>query len=127
MSYIVKVPDDLIGTVVGTGHCVSLVQSLGGLPHTSLWRRGAKVRGMALARGTVIATFGPDGRYENKTDGSSHAAVLEGEEDVGLAVIDQWHGQSVHRRIIRFKDGAGPAVNDGDRFHVVEIAPTTEA
>jgi hypothetical protein len=102
------------------GHCVGFLQVVGKLPHTSQWRRGAKVRGVALAPGTCIATFGPDGRYENRTDGASHAAVLVGEEDVGLAVIDCWAGHPVARRILRWRDGSGDACNDGDQFYVIE-------
>ena len=124
MSFMVINAAQYLGRTFDNGHCVRFVQMTGNVPHTSTWRRGAKVRGTALGRGTVIATFGgTPPRYENRTDGSSHVAVLEGEEDVGLAVIDCWVGQPVARRIIRFRDGSGSAVNDGDQFYVVE---TTE-
>ena len=71
----------------------------------------------------IIATFGQDGRYANATDGSSHAAVFLHETSEAIEVWDQWQGQPVHRRMIRFRGGQGPAANDGDRFFVVETAP----
>jgi hypothetical protein len=102
---------------------VRLVQAATEVGHTSAWRRGPKVRGSGAPKGTIIATFGGNPpRYENDTTGKSHAAILVGEEDVGLAVIDCWVGQPVARRVIRFKDGAGPPMNDGDRYYVVETA-----
>jgi hypothetical protein len=39
----------------------------------------------------------------------------------GLLVLDQWRGQPVHQRVIRYRGGQGDAVNDGDRFYVIEI------
>jgi hypothetical protein len=109
------------GHVVGNGHCVPFVQQAGGVPHTSKWRRGQKVRGSGVEPGTVIATFDGDGRYANAVDGSSHVAVLIAETEDGLLVADQWIGQPVHQRTIRFRGGSGNAVNDGDQFHVIEF------
>jgi hypothetical protein len=78
------------------------------------------VRGSNAARGTVIATFGGEPpRYQNRTDGSSHVAVLVAEEAGGLRVWDQWRGQPVHQRTIFFRGGQGRKVNDGDAYHVV--------
>lgn len=115
------------GRVIGNGHCVALVREAGGVPHTSQWRRGPKARGGSLAAGTVIATFGGDPpRYQNRTDGTSHAAVFAAEEAGGLRVWDQWAGQPVHSRLIRFRGGQGRPVNDGDAFHVVTVE-TAEA
>lgn len=109
------------GQVVGDGQCVRFCQAaVPGLPHTSQWRRGAKVKGGNIEPGTVIATFGASGKYENKTDGSSHAAILVAEEAGGLRVWDQWVGRPVAERLIFYRGGAGRAVNDGDRFFVVE-------
>ncbi|HSR78776.1 MAG TPA: BPSL0067 family protein [Xanthobacteraceae bacterium] len=107
------------GKVVDNGHCVRLAQVHGNAPHTSHWRRGSKVRGGNVVPGTVIATFSPAGRYQNRTDGASHAAVFVAEEPAGLRVWDQWRGQPVHQRTIRFRGGQGRASNDGDAFHVV--------
>lgn len=110
------------GKAVDTGHCVRFVQvTTPGLPHTSYWRRGRKVRGGSVPAGTVIATFGPDGRYSNRVDGSAHAAVLLAEQADGLRVLDQWTGHPVQQRVIRFHGGTGSAVNDGDQFYVVEV------
>ena len=68
----------------------------------------------------AIATFDPDGRYGNHTDGRSHAAIFMEQVDDGLLVWDQWHDQPVHQRVIRFRGGEGRWVNDGDRFFVIE-------
>ena len=119
MSWTIPNPERYSGKVVANGQCVRFVQEVGGMPHTSHWRRGAKVRGSHPPKGTVIATFDPNGRYGNHTDGRSHAAVFVGEQQAGLDVWDQWSGQPVHQRLIRFRGGAGKKVNDGDAFHVV--------
>jgi hypothetical protein len=115
-------PEFFAGQVVGNGHCVAFVRTAGALPHTSLWRRGDRVRLMApgdLPKGLVIATFDPDGRYGNHTDGRSHVAVLLARQDDGLLVYDQWVGHPVAQRLIRYKGGQGDAVNDGDAYAVV--------
>ena len=78
-----------LGTVVGDGHCVALVQICSSVGHTSGWRRGDLVRGSYPPAACIIATFNEDGRYANATDGSSHAAILLGEEVNGLLVQDQ--------------------------------------
>jgi hypothetical protein len=119
--FIAPNPDFYLGQSVDTGHCVRFCQvAAPGLPHTSYWRRGPQVRGGKVAPGTVIATFGPDGRYTNRVDGSAHAAVLISDNKDGLLVWDQWVGHPVQQRVIRFRGGQGQAVNDGDVFFVVE-------
>jgi hypothetical protein len=55
-------------------------------------------------------------------DGSSHAAIYISQDDEGIRVWDQWVGQPVHERLIRFRGKTGNAVNDGDAFHVIELA-----
>ncbi len=122
MSWKANNPHKHVGKVIDTGHCVRLAQVAADMPHTSQWRRGAKVRGGNIPSGIVIATFDPGGHYENNTDGSSHAAILLSETPGGLRVIDQWVGHPVAERTIRFKGGDSKAVNDGDQFHVVEPA-----
>ena len=83
----------LQGTSVGNGHCVAYVRQVSGLPHTSLWRRGERVRAANPPEGTPIATFGGEPpRYENRTDGASHAAILIAVRVDGLQVWDQWIG-----------------------------------
>ena len=114
----------LKGQMVGNGQCVTFVHAVIATPPASLWHRGAKVKGnMALVPGTVIATFDQNGRYGNHMDGSSHAAIYLGQTAIGIQVLDQWNGrtkQPVHERLIRFKNGHGKAVDDGDRFDVAE-------
>ena len=122
MPFIVDGAADHAGAVVGNGHCVRFLQVVGGVPHTSTWRKGASARDGALAPGTAIATFDPDGSYGNHLDGRSHAAVLERVQANGLMVWDQWVGHPVARRLLRFRNGEGLAVNDGDRFYVIEPA-----
>jgi hypothetical protein len=121
MTWTAAKPEDYAGRVVGNGHCVIYVQQAAGAPHTSQWRRGDLVRQAVVAPGTAIATFDPDGRYGNHTDGRSHAAILITRQDGGLLVWDQWVGHPVATRVIRFKGGAGDAVNDGDRYHVIVV------
>jgi len=111
------------GKVIGNGHCVPFVREVTGLPATAAWRRGDPVQGSDVASGTAIATFDPNGRYGNHTDGRSHAAIfLTEHSDGSIEVLDQWVGQSVHQRTIRNRRGAGDAVNDASRFYVVELA-----
>lgn len=112
-------PHRFIGQTIGNGHCVPLVQQIAGVPHTSHWRRGVKVRGSEVPFGTVIATFDLTDRYANATDGSSHVAVLLKQLPEGLRVFDQWLGQPAHSRTVRFRGGEGKPANDGDAYHVV--------
>ena len=84
---------------------------------------GALARGNStIQAGTAIATFGSEGTYTNSTDGTSHAAIYMGQNDAGLQVWDQWKGQPVHQRTIRFQGGAPGVhpVNDGDAFYVID-------
>ena len=120
MSWIAKTPEAYQGQAVGSGHCVAFVQAAAVAPHTSQWRRGAKVRGGSVATGTAIATFDPSDRYGNHTDGRSHACILVAEEAGGLRVWDQWTGHPVQQRVIRWRGGQGTANNDGDGFCVIE-------
>jgi len=53
-------------TVVGDGHCVSLIKQCSGAPNTSHWRPGPLVNESDVAKGTIIATF-QNGRYPNRT------------------------------------------------------------
>lgn len=109
------------GKIVGSGHCVPFVQLVAELPTTNRWRRGDPVQGAGFAPGTAIGTFGPDGRYTNRTDGSAHCAILLAEHDDGsLTVWDCWLGQPVHQRVIRNRQGRGDAVDDSSRFYAIE-------
>jgi hypothetical protein len=131
------------GQVHGNGHCVALVQALAGAPHTSLWRPGPLVwlagldaRGRpggaraVLAAGTAIATFSgppPGGRYENATDGRSHAALFlawQGEAvdaDGGMWVWDQWRGSPAARRLVRQRAAGATAANRADAYRVITL------
>jgi hypothetical protein len=121
MPHLARGHDRHLGKEVGDGHCVALVHECSGLPPTRQWRRGDPVRGSNCAPGTVVATFDPDGSYGNHLDGRSHVAILLAENSDGLLVIDQWLNQPVHQRVVRFRGGAGDAVNDADRYYVVEL------
>jgi hypothetical protein len=125
---------ELRGQTVGNGHCVAYVRAVAGLPHTSHWRAGERIRDTdpPVEEGTPIATFGPGGRYENRTDGASHAAILIAIQPDGLQVWDQWvgrtmPGQGVQQRFIPFRGGKGKAVDDGDAYRVIELAETADA
>ena len=83
---------------------------------------GRKVQGdPAIPRGTAIAKFEADGTYTNKS--GSHAAIYLSQDETGIRVYNQWRGQPVHKRLIRFEGGAGSKQgrksNDGKRFAVI--------
>lgn len=120
-QWIAKDPHAGLGTVVGSGHCMAHVQQLHGVPHSSRLRRGERVRDMAdPPRGLIIATFGGNPpRYQNRTDGTSHIAVLVSRNTDGLLAIDQWQGKPVGERVIRYRGGNGTPVNDGDAYYAV--------
>ena len=121
MSFIASDPHIWLGKVIGSGHCVALIQQATRVPHTSQWKAGDTVVGNAeLTPGTAIATFDPDGTYGNHTDGRSHAAIFMGHESQGIRVVDQWQGRPTAPRIIATRHGRGPAVDDATRYHVIE-------
>ena len=123
MAYIANSPEASSGKVIGNGQCVGFVQQASGAPLTAHWKRGHKAKGdAAIQKGTAIATFDANGKYTNSTDGTSHAAIYVGQNAQGLQVWDQWLGQPVHQRTIRFQAGASGVkpVNDGDAFYVID-------
>ena len=127
MSFIASNPGSFNGQVIGSGQCVAFVQAAAGAPNTAKWKQGARVRAnSSLPAGTAIATFDAYGRYANKTDGSSHAAIYVKQDGNALHVWDQWSGQAVHVRPIQFR-GGGKAVNDGDQYCVIEPRPELPA
>lgn len=125
MPYIANLAEanGLRGQLVGNGQCVTLVHAVVSTPPASLWHKGDRVKGnRTISPGTVIATFDSDGRYGNHVDGRSHAAIYLGQDLTGIRVLDQWNGhtrQPVHERVIRFRNGLGTKVNDGDAYYVV--------
>jgi hypothetical protein len=125
MPFVAVCPEQYFGQIVGSGQCVDFVRTaMNGLPPTNEWFEGRRVwQAGWLASGTAIATFGPDGRYKNQTDGSSHAAIfLDADEKGGITVLDQWINHPVARRVIRAKGGKGPPCDDADAFAVIETA-----
>lgn len=116
-------PDAYLGEVVGNGHCVPFVQAVAGLPPTAAWSPGAWVQGnRKIPAGTPIATFEKDGTYTSRT--GNHAAIYISQDRTGLWVYDQWRGQPVHKRLIRFEGGlgkqSGSKSNDGTSYRVIE-------
>jgi hypothetical protein len=120
MAYVSTTHDRYLGKSVGTGHCVPFVREACGAPHTSHWKQGELVRTSQCIKGTAIATFDPGGIYGNHTDGRSHAAILLAINSDGLLVMDCWLGQLIQQRTIRYRNGIGDPVNDGDAFYVIE-------
>jgi hypothetical protein len=121
--YVAARPEAFEGRVIGAGHCVEFVKAAAGAPPTVAWQGGPAVRGNPhIARGTAIATFEPDGSYTSET--GNHAAIYLYQDERGIWVYDQWQGQPVHRRLIRFEGGSGAKrgnkSNDGRRFAVIE-------
>lgn len=121
--YVASRPEAFEGRVVGAGHCVDFVKASAGVPRTAAWQEGAEVRGNPhIARGTAIATFESDGSYTSVS--GNHAAIYLYQDDRGIWVYDQWQGQPVQKRLIRFEGGSGSKwgskSNDGMRFAVIE-------
>ena len=81
---------------VGNGFCVPLVQLTTAVGHTSTWRAGRKLNAKPRAdvkRGTVIATFNAEGRYDSKDRGNHAAFFVEyatqhGHD--GIVIYDQY-------------------------------------
>jgi hypothetical protein len=121
MPFVATHPERYHGTVVGNGHCVAYVREVAGLPPTRYWRRGDPVAATDVARHTAGATFDPGGKYANKSDGSSHAAIFQRQHGAGISVWDQWLGHPVSQRVIRWKDGVGDAADDASRYYCIEI------
>jgi hypothetical protein len=121
--YIAARPEAFEGRMVGAGYCVDFVKAAAGVPRTAAWQEGAEVReNPHIARGTAIATFESDGSYTSES--GNHAAIYLHQDDRGIWVYDQWRGQPVHKRLIRFEGGSGSKwgskSNDGRRFAVIE-------
>lgn len=119
MAYVCSNPESYQGKVVGDGQCVALVQRAAGVPHTSTWQPGARVKDAAsIPVGTAIATF-INGVYPNNDHGN-HAALYISHDSYGIKVWDQWKGKAVSKRTIAYKEGDNDPSNDGDFFYVIE-------
>lgn len=115
--------------LVGSHHCVALVQEYAKAPQAELWKQGTLVRTTKdISKGTAIATF-VNGKYPNKKTGN-HAALFISQDNAGIKVMDQWKGDpnkpTVSVRTIRFKGakkGGGlvePLSNNGDAYYIIE-------
>lgn len=111
--------------LVGTEHCVALIQECAKAPHTSHWREGSKVKGnVVLTPGTAIATF-VKGKYPNQAHGN-HAAIYVTQDTVAIYVLDQWKGKSsisIRPLFFKGKNKNGSYVdpsNNGDAFSIIE-------
>ena len=126
MPFLARSPESFLGQSVGSGQCVAFVEACAGCPPTSHWVRGRAVRNdPTIPYGSAIATFSPEGLYTNSTDGSSHAAIYLGQDAKGLRVLDQWSGQPVHARTIRFPGPSAPPpapANSANCFFLIELA-----
>lgn len=120
--FVATQPEEFLNQLVGNGECVAFVQKASSAPQTLAWRRGELVKGnTAVERGTAIATFDPNGRYGNHTDGSSHAAIYLRQDQSGLIVLDQFTRPEAHpvqERTLHFDDARIPA-NNGNVFFVI--------
>ena len=75
------------------------------------------------ARSRTAAAGTPTASYTPET--GNHAAVYLSQDRTGIRVYDQWTGQPVHQRVIRFEGGrgagSGSKSNDGKLFRVVVV------
>lgn len=115
-------------------------------PRVADWVRGARVKGNALPRGTVIAIFDSNGCYVGQSKhkykglGIAHTALYVGQSEQGIEVVHQFGGTPPKGSLIRFGGGwikghrsGVSAVNtsekgiqpedDADNYHVVELRP----
>lgn len=101
---------------VGTGECVSLVQTyVPEIGNTSTWRPGPNVKSLdddILPPGTVIATFW-NKTYPSRS-GGNHAAFYLGHNEKGIQVVEQWRGSSP-------KEAKSKRSPDGIQFRGVKI------
>jgi hypothetical protein len=125
MPYIASDPKRYAGSSVGDGQCVAYVRAASGAPHALAWTKGASVKEAGnLFPGTVIATFDANGKYGNRKDGTSHAAIFLRMTAGGIVVLDQWVTRGVrqpaHERMIRFNNPGAKKINSGDAYFVVD-------
>ncbi|MFZ4876799.1 BPSL0067 family protein [Janthinobacterium sp. Mn2066] len=111
--------------VVGSRHCVALVQEYAGAPATAHWRQGAAVAGnTTLTPGTAIATFA-GGRHGSH---GHHAALYVRQGINGIIIVDQWQAASKSKISLRLIQSQGQdqrghyrqARDNADAFFVIE-------
>ena len=124
----IKMGVDKAYTNFAGAQCAALVQNvplLGGgtVPHTTTWRRGAKVKDLAwdeIAEGTVIATFTEEGLYPLER---RHTAIYLSHDKNSILVIDQYVDRPYAKvRPLPFRGGTTRAVDNGDFYWVVETS-----
>lgn len=128
MPYIYSNVAELKGRpVVGSRHCVALVQYYARAPVTANWREGEAVLGNAIIKpGTAIATF-VRGRYPNRPHGN-HAALFIGQAIGGIYIADQWKADGKTEISVRLIRSQGKdkrcnyihASDNADAFSVIE-------
>lgn len=103
------------GIYVGESHeCVAVVKHFAKAPQTTIWKKGARVKGNNSIRpGTAIATFDSRGKYHG------HAAIYINQTAAGINVYDQWKGRPLSSRTIFFNRHEYIS-NDGEQFYVIE-------
>lgn len=118
------------GEVVGNGECVDYIkENTPGLKgtRTSQWKPGPSIKDRldSLKPGTAIGSFSEDGRWGNQS-GTNHAAhFLSAEKDpqgnpISIRVRDQYRGQSVGERTIRFDNKNTPS-NNAYRYSIIQL------
>jgi hypothetical protein len=89
---------------------------------SSRWQRERHGPRLASPGAPPSPRSNSDGSYTNES--GNHAAIYLYQDERGIWVYDQWQGQPVHKRLIRFKSGSGgkrgSKSNDGRRFAVIE-------
>jgi hypothetical protein len=109
------------GKLYGNGQCPQICQLHGGVPHSSTWVEGPKVRGnIGIPRGAAIATF-IGGRYPSHAHGNHVAIYIEQDEVTGVRVFDQWKGKKsgAGYRWLKWGDGVSDRSNDGAAMSVI--------
>ncbi|ORF07278.1 hypothetical protein BGI03_04765 [Snodgrassella alvi] len=63
--------------------CVAMVKYFAKAPHTSIWKKGARVKGYtSIKPGTAIATFNSNGKFKG------HAAIYISQTATAINVYD---------------------------------------
>ncbi|RWS21138.1 secreted protein-like protein [Leptotrombidium deliense] len=115
-----KSPSTYVGKYVGESHeCVGLVKALcDNMVNfaTPNWVRGQNVKDncKTISKWTAVATFtAPNNKYKG------HAAIFESCDVDGVWVYDQWNGQPVHRRKMKFGNTNNYPSNDGSALYTI--------